>query len=346
MLYAGGRRARPGESGASRSTAAFAATDNRYRYYFHPAAEHLTFAGLDDWRKEAAYTEGLELDRNPSRVVFGTAPFLDAPQYGARPRPRVLGLEAAHQRWRAGLRHGRPDDRRLWRRGPDLATARPTPAPTPSRGRATSRPSLRRRPSPANRGSPAASRASRRFEIDARRTCLKGGADRVRADQRRPRDDQLLRRPRARTRGRRTSGGHASPLSRARRTNQIPQEIAKRRSDPVSFSAVSTITTREKLDESTSSTTNGGARGGTGSGRHRLSPSVGASASDERAAGEGTAATITIVSDGKDLLFQGPSKVSSGAKLSDHQRDRPEEGRPAHLLAVREGAACPRPRRR
>ena len=63
---------------------AFAATDNIYRYWFHPLAEHLTFAGLDDWRKEAKYSEGRKLDRNPPRVLFGTAPFLDAPQYGLR----------------------------------------------------------------------------------------------------------------------------------------------------------------------------------------------------------------------------------------------------------------------
>jgi hypothetical protein len=61
---------------------AFAATDNVYRYYFHPAAEHLTYAALDDWAKESAYSHGLTLDRNPPRVLFRTAPFLDAPQYG------------------------------------------------------------------------------------------------------------------------------------------------------------------------------------------------------------------------------------------------------------------------
>jgi pimeloyl-ACP methyl ester carboxylesterase len=64
--------------------AAFAATDNVYRHYFHPLADHFTFAALDEWRKEAAYTKGLELDPNPPRVLFRTAPFLDAPQYGIR----------------------------------------------------------------------------------------------------------------------------------------------------------------------------------------------------------------------------------------------------------------------
>jgi pimeloyl-ACP methyl ester carboxylesterase len=63
---------------------AFAATDNLYRFYMHPGAEHLTFAATDDWRKEADYTKDLRLVRNPARVLFTTAPFLDAPQYGIR----------------------------------------------------------------------------------------------------------------------------------------------------------------------------------------------------------------------------------------------------------------------
>lgn len=62
----------------------FQGTDNIYRFYQHPTAEHLTFVGLDDWRKEAAYTKDLRLQRNPPRVVFTTAAFLDAPQYGIR----------------------------------------------------------------------------------------------------------------------------------------------------------------------------------------------------------------------------------------------------------------------
>ena len=62
----------------------FQGTDNVYRFYEHPAAEHLSFAGLDDWRKEAAYTKDLRLAHNPPRVIFTTAPFLDAPQYGIR----------------------------------------------------------------------------------------------------------------------------------------------------------------------------------------------------------------------------------------------------------------------
>jgi pimeloyl-ACP methyl ester carboxylesterase len=63
---------------------AFAATDNLYRFYLHPTATHLTFAATDNWRKEAEYTRDLRLVRNPPRVVFTTAPFLDAPKFGIR----------------------------------------------------------------------------------------------------------------------------------------------------------------------------------------------------------------------------------------------------------------------
>jgi pimeloyl-ACP methyl ester carboxylesterase len=83
MLYAGGDYLVHAWT-AQAMNDAFAATDNRYRFYMHPAAEHLTFAATDDWRKEAEYTKDLRLVRDPPRVVFTTAPFLDAPQYGIR----------------------------------------------------------------------------------------------------------------------------------------------------------------------------------------------------------------------------------------------------------------------
>ena len=83
MLYAGGDELVHVWQGVAIEQA-FAATPNSYRFYQHPAAEHLTFAGLDDWRKEASYTKDLRLVRNPPRVIFTTAPFLDAPQYGIR----------------------------------------------------------------------------------------------------------------------------------------------------------------------------------------------------------------------------------------------------------------------
>jgi dienelactone hydrolase len=61
---------------------AFGATDDVFNFYLHPGAEHLTFAALDDWRKEAAYTKGLRRVRNPARVTFRTATFLDDPKLG------------------------------------------------------------------------------------------------------------------------------------------------------------------------------------------------------------------------------------------------------------------------
>jgi hypothetical protein len=60
----------------------FDATDDVFTFYTHPAAEHLTFAALDDWRKEAADTKGLTLVHDPPRVTYRTATFLDDPAHG------------------------------------------------------------------------------------------------------------------------------------------------------------------------------------------------------------------------------------------------------------------------
>ncbi|MCU1693643.1 MAG: hypothetical protein JWM64_2734 [Frankiales bacterium] len=60
----------------------FAATDDAYRWWMHNPAEHLTFAALDQWQKEADYSRGLRLVRDPARVTYRTASFLGAPQYG------------------------------------------------------------------------------------------------------------------------------------------------------------------------------------------------------------------------------------------------------------------------
>jgi hypothetical protein len=61
---------------------AYAATDNEYQFFLHPAAEHLTYAALDDWTKEAAYTKDLKRSVNPPRVSFRTAEFLGSPTFG------------------------------------------------------------------------------------------------------------------------------------------------------------------------------------------------------------------------------------------------------------------------
>jgi hypothetical protein len=92
-----------------------------YAWYMHPAAEHLTFAVLDDWGKEAAYTKELRLVRNPPRVRYRTDLSLGN-----------AGLGIVHDRayWvssRAGAR------------GSSTSTSRPTPAaarrPSSSRSR-------------------------------------------------------------------------------------------------------------------------------------------------------------------------------------------------------------------
>jgi hypothetical protein len=61
---------------------AFDSTDDVFTFYLHPAAEHLTYAALDDWRKEAAYTRNLTLVSNPPRVTYRTETYLDDPALG------------------------------------------------------------------------------------------------------------------------------------------------------------------------------------------------------------------------------------------------------------------------
>jgi pimeloyl-ACP methyl ester carboxylesterase len=56
-------------------------------FYFHPAADHFTYALADDWMKEAAYTADLVRDadrKRPPSVTFRTAPYADAPELGIR----------------------------------------------------------------------------------------------------------------------------------------------------------------------------------------------------------------------------------------------------------------------
>jgi pimeloyl-ACP methyl ester carboxylesterase len=53
-------------------------------FYYHPAADHFTYALLDDWMKEAAYTAGLVRRTRPPRVTYRTAPYGDSPELGIR----------------------------------------------------------------------------------------------------------------------------------------------------------------------------------------------------------------------------------------------------------------------
>jgi predicted esterase len=50
--------------------------------YFHPAAEHLSFALAQDWRKEAAWSAGRTLQKQPGRVTYRTEPFTWNPEVG------------------------------------------------------------------------------------------------------------------------------------------------------------------------------------------------------------------------------------------------------------------------
>ena len=63
---------------------AFAASESPYTWYLYPAGEHLTYALMDDFSQEASDTKDLRLVKNPPRVTFRTATFLDSPKYGIR----------------------------------------------------------------------------------------------------------------------------------------------------------------------------------------------------------------------------------------------------------------------
>jgi predicted esterase len=81
MLYSGADELVHANTAAAMDQA-FQATDNVFTFYLHPAAEHLTYAALDDWRKEAADSAGLTLVHDPPRVTYRTATFLDDPAHG------------------------------------------------------------------------------------------------------------------------------------------------------------------------------------------------------------------------------------------------------------------------
>lgn len=83
MLFSGADELVPAPS-ATAMQESFAATDDVYTWYMHPAAEHLTYALADDWAKEAADSKNQRLVRRPAHVTFGTARLLDAPRYGIR----------------------------------------------------------------------------------------------------------------------------------------------------------------------------------------------------------------------------------------------------------------------
>lgn len=54
-------------------------------FYLHPAADHLTYAEIDDWAKESAYTADLSLVRDPVHVTFRTDRRFFLPELGIVP---------------------------------------------------------------------------------------------------------------------------------------------------------------------------------------------------------------------------------------------------------------------
>ena len=59
-------------------------------FYFHPAAEHLSYIALDDWTKEAKYSHEFEtgkfrsLNRNPAKFSYRTSTFTDSASFGLK----------------------------------------------------------------------------------------------------------------------------------------------------------------------------------------------------------------------------------------------------------------------
>jgi pimeloyl-ACP methyl ester carboxylesterase len=61
---------------------AFDATDNIYKWYMHPIAEHLTFILLDQWDKEATDSADFQREPRPVRVTLRHDPTIASPKYG------------------------------------------------------------------------------------------------------------------------------------------------------------------------------------------------------------------------------------------------------------------------
>jgi pimeloyl-ACP methyl ester carboxylesterase len=61
---------------------AFAATGYPYIWWMHPAAEHDTYAILDDYGKEALYSASMARQADPPRVTYRYDPATDEPAFG------------------------------------------------------------------------------------------------------------------------------------------------------------------------------------------------------------------------------------------------------------------------
>ena len=92
-------------------------------FYYHPGADHFTYALADDWMKEAAYTQNLVRRTQPPRVTYRTAPYGDSPELGIR-HDRAYWVSEIVSSFsdprRARLRRRRHQDLRLRRLGADV----------------------------------------------------------------------------------------------------------------------------------------------------------------------------------------------------------------------------------
>ena len=80
-LYSGGDYLVPVHTALALRQKLIEADGVPYDFYLHPNAEHLTYAVLDSWQKEADFTAGRKRVKNPARVSYRTDASLDYPEY-------------------------------------------------------------------------------------------------------------------------------------------------------------------------------------------------------------------------------------------------------------------------
>lgn len=83
-LYAGEDELVHASTGIAMGQAFANAVDVPYVWWFHPLAEHLTFALLDEWVKEANYSANRLRVNNPPRVTYRTDESFEYPEYAIK----------------------------------------------------------------------------------------------------------------------------------------------------------------------------------------------------------------------------------------------------------------------
>ncbi len=78
-MTAGGSDTLVAQSGTKAQAASFAAAGNEYRFYFHPAASHFTFAADDVWDHSRAWLGSHRRVVDPRRVRYVRIPAFDLP---------------------------------------------------------------------------------------------------------------------------------------------------------------------------------------------------------------------------------------------------------------------------